>query len=146
MELTGAVGVKAGATGVSAGAAMVAVIAFSYFRRSMANRAAGVKAAAADGSEAPKAYPVPTEPPTDMVDPPAGVVTFVAGYWLEFNYALSRITKIPANASRQRATKSFHSTLPPPPARLFIQTFSTKALTWSSSLCTNAWYTLEAGA
>ena len=42
MELTGAVGVKAGATGVSAGAATVAVIAFSYFQRGVANSAAEV--------------------------------------------------------------------------------------------------------
>ena len=92
---------------------MVAVIAFSYFWCGAANSAAGVKAAAADGSEAPKAYPDPTEPPTDMVDPPTGVVTFAEGYWLEFNYALGCNTEIPDNASRQRATTSFHSTLPP---------------------------------
>ena len=80
MELTGAVGVKAGATEASTGAVMVADITFSYFRRGIANSAAGVRAAAADGSEVPKAYPVPTDPPADMVDPPTGVVTFAAGY------------------------------------------------------------------
>ena len=138
MELTGAVGVKAGTTGVSAGAATVAVIAFSYFWRGAANSAAGVKAMAADSSEVPKAYLVPTEPLTDIVDPPIGAVTFEEGYWFEFNYTLGRNTEIPAKASRQRATTSFHSTLPHPPARLFIQTFSTKALTWSSNLCTKA--------
>ena len=137
MELTGAAGVKVGATGASAGAVTVADITFSYFQHGITNSAAGVKAAAADSSEVPRAYPVPTEPPTDMLDPPAGVVTFAAGYWLGFNYVLGRDTEIPANASRQRATKSFHSTLPPPPARLFIRMFSTKVLTWSSSLCTN---------
>ena len=99
MELKLAVGVKAGATKASAGAVMVADIVFSYFRCSVANSAAGVKAADADGSEVPKAYPVPTEPPTDMVDPPTGVVTFAAGYWLGFNYALSRDTEIPTSAS-----------------------------------------------
>ena len=99
MELTGAVGVKAGTTGALEGAAMVADIAFSYFQHGIANSAAGVKIAAADGSEAPKAYPVPTEPPTDMVDPATGVVTFAKGYWLVFNYALGCDTEIPANAS-----------------------------------------------
>ena len=99
VELTGAVDVKAGATGVSTGAATVAVIAFSYFRHGIGNSPAGVKAAAADGSEVPKAYPVPTEPPTDMADPPTGVVTFAAGNWPGFKCALSRDTGIPANAS-----------------------------------------------
>ena len=117
---------------------MVADIVFSYFWCVVATSATGVKAAAADSSEVPKAYPVPNEPPTDMVDPPTGVVTFAEGYWLEFNYALGCNTEIPANASRQRATTSFHSTLPPPPARLFIRMFSTKALNWSSNLCTKA--------
>ena len=123
----GAVGVKVGATGTLAGAATVADIAFSYFWRGIANSAAGVKATAADCSKVPKAYPVPTEPPADMIDPPTGVVTFAEGYWLGFNYTLGRDTEIPANASQQRATTSFLSTLTPPPARLFIRTFSTKA-------------------
>ena len=138
MELTDIVDVKAGATGVTTGAAMVAVIAFSYFWRGIANSATGVKAAATDSSEDPKAYPVPTEPPTDMVDPPARAVTLAVDFWFEFNYTLGRDTEIPANASRQRATTSFYSTLLPPPARLFIQTLSTNALTWSSNLCTKA--------
>ena len=60
MELTGAVGIKSGATGALAGAAMVADIAFSYFRCGIANSAAGVHVTAADGSEVCKAYPVPT--------------------------------------------------------------------------------------
>ena len=85
MELTGTVDVKAGTTGVLAGAATVVVIAFSYFWRGIANTAAGVKAAAADGSKVPKAYPVPTEPPIDMVGFPTGVVIFAEGYWLKFN-------------------------------------------------------------
>ena len=42
MELPGAVDVKAGATGVLTGAATVAVIAFSYFWRGIANSAAEV--------------------------------------------------------------------------------------------------------
>ena len=93
---------------------MVAVIALSYFWRGIANSATGVKAVATDGSEVPRAYNVPTEPPTDMIDPPTGAVTFAAGYWLRLNYAPSCDTKIPANASQQRATSSFHSKLPPP--------------------------------
>ena len=99
MELTGTVSIKAGATGALAGAVMVADIAFNYFPHGIANSAAGVKAAAADGSKVPRAYAVPNEPPTDMVDPPSGVVTFAAGYWLGFNYVLGRDTEIPANAS-----------------------------------------------
>ena len=98
MELTGAVGIKAGATGASAGAVTVTDIAFSYFQHSIADSAAGVKAAAADGSKVPRAYPVPTEPPTDMVGPPTGTVTFMAGCWLGFKYALGCNTEIPANA------------------------------------------------
>ena len=58
MELTGAVGVKAGATGALAGAATVVAIAFSYFWCSIAISAASVKATATDCSEVPKAYPV----------------------------------------------------------------------------------------
>ena len=99
MELTGTEDVKAGATGVSAGAVTVVVIAFSYFWRGIANTAAGVKAAAADGSKVRKVFPVPTEPQTDMAGFPTGVVIFAEGCWVKFNYELGRDTEIPANAS-----------------------------------------------
>ena len=52
----------------------------------------------------------------------------------------------PARESLQTATTSSHSTVPPTLALLFMRMLSSKILTGSSNLCTNAWYTLAGGA
>ena len=120
----------AGVAVVTAGA-----IALIYFRRGMFNNAAGVKAAAAAGTCDTEPYPVPTATLYTSVEPVAAGNAVTLLYWFGFVFVVAADT--PASASLHKATTSPQSTLPPL-ALLFIRTFSTKALTWSSNLWMNA--------
>ena len=80
--------------------------------------------------------------PTDSVGAYTDAALLVATTGAGFGCA----SDTPASESLHTATTSSHSTVPPPIALLFIRMLSSNILTGSSNLCTNAWYTLAAGA
>ena len=126
---TGMVVTGGGAAGAATVEGAAAAIALIYLRCSVANRAAGDKAAAAGGSWDSGTCPVPTVLPTDVGAAPTVAWVIAVGYWPRFGCTLGCDNETPANASLHSATTLPHSTLPPPPALLFMCMFSTNALT-----------------
>ena len=126
---TGMVVTGGGAAGAAMAEGAAAAIALIYLHRGVANRAAGDKAAAAGGSWAPYTCPVPTVLPMEAEAAPTVAWMIAVGYWLGFGCALGCDTEILANTSLHSATTLLHSTLPLPPALLFMRMFSTNALT-----------------
>ena len=126
---TGMIVTGGGTAGAATAEGAAAAIVLIYLRRGMANRAAGDKAAAAGGSWAPYTSLVPTVLPTEAEAAPTVAWVIEVGYWLGFGCTLGCDTEISANTSLNSATTLLHSTLPPPPALLFMRMFSTNAFT-----------------